>query len=678
MAVVAVIGFAITLRSRMLSIGVLSLVGGYASPVLLSGASTFAAALPSWLTALLAVGLALSAWSPRPFRPLRYVAMGLHGVVALAWVLDVGGGRPMLALIFGGLWWGMLLVEVTYAAMRRESPNGNVVASLIASGWFATLGCWLLGPTAGAFDWRGLFALGIAGVAGATALQFGPGVEVLRHRPKAPIDRLSLALWIQSGILLVVAVALQFTGFAEVTAWLAIALGAIEAGRRLRSLHLQVFGVLVLLLAIARAVLVDSWATATLGRSVWAVGAVDVTGWTLLSLVAIAGCIVAARRISPSLWGGLAFAGRGLMALGVAYWFIVWSRQASGPAATALWLVAPVALLAVVRLAGWPDRALAAVSLAAVAARWLIADGILARLDPGWDADLGLPIMNPTMLVAAAITAVGWWSGRALRTRSGESTRSRDLALLAIAGFALVALSFEIDRILAATSFAWLAAWPPLLQRGLAWVVLWSAGGAIIARLGERRGNRRAGVAGVAIVCVASLAWLTWCTVGARIAHGPVPAAVGFNPQFLAGALSLAMLAIMLAPGRILLADASWSGLRAAIPVLMGLTGLWLGTLEVDRACAAVATAPMVWFAMFWVLFGAGLVVVGFLRRDAVARYAGLALLGIALVILLVVLMLSIGTAWRIVAGLGLAVVLIATSVLYAKFAPRVLGETAD
>src|SRR5262249_40542691 len=98
LAGVAALGVAITVRSRALAVGVLSLVGGYLAPILLSGASTFAGALPLYLTALLCVTLGLSALLPAPFRTLRYAGLGLHAVVAMLWLMHDGRSEWVLAL----------------------------------------------------------------------------------------------------------------------------------------------------------------------------------------------------------------------------------------------------------------------------------------------------------------------------------------------------------------------------------------------------------------------------------------------------------------------------------------------------------------------------------------------------------------------------------------------------
>ncbi len=71
MAAVAVLGFGITLRSGFVTIGIISIVGGYLTPWLLGSRGPDTVEVGSFLTMLLGVSLALSIVRPQSFRPLR-------------------------------------------------------------------------------------------------------------------------------------------------------------------------------------------------------------------------------------------------------------------------------------------------------------------------------------------------------------------------------------------------------------------------------------------------------------------------------------------------------------------------------------------------------------------------------------------------------------------------------
>ena len=142
--VVAGVGFGLTWRTQSKTIGVLSVIGGYFSPLLLGGPASTPQALPLYLTMLLGVSLLLSAVAPRPFRTVRYVSLGSHGLIALIWLLASASGVSEVALPYLCGWWLMTTGEALYAAMRRQSPVGNAVVSLIATAWFVSIGSWIL------------------------------------------------------------------------------------------------------------------------------------------------------------------------------------------------------------------------------------------------------------------------------------------------------------------------------------------------------------------------------------------------------------------------------------------------------------------------------------------------------------------------------------------------------
>lgn len=153
MAAVAVIGFAITLRTRFLTIGVLSIFGGYLTPILLHGQVGHDLELLTYLTMLYAISLGLSAVLPHDFRPLRYV--GLGGLILLGglWILGNARSLWLLAVFFAGVWWVMSVAEALWAALRRQTPVGNVMMVMIATAAFVVGGCWVLrlGPSVPGF-----------------------------------------------------------------------------------------------------------------------------------------------------------------------------------------------------------------------------------------------------------------------------------------------------------------------------------------------------------------------------------------------------------------------------------------------------------------------------------------------------------------------------------------------
>ena len=77
-------------------------------------------------------------------------------------------------------------------------------------------------------------------------------------------------------------------------------------------------------------------------------------------------------------------------------------------------------------------------------------------------------------------------------------------------------------------------------------------------------------------------------------------------------------------------------------------------------------------------MFAITLVALGFARRWAGCRYAGLALLAITLVKVLTVDMAEVGNVYRVLSFLVVGLLLVATSVGYARLAPRLAVDETD
>ena len=128
MGIIALVGFGITLRSQFLTIGVLSITGGYLTPWLVRGSTPHTLEVGVYLTMLLGVALALSAVRPRSFRALRYVALGGQGLVGLGWVFEAIRGEWFVCLFFiyqrHRTTWGPDAVEKRVVDVCQYVDNG--------------------------------------------------------------------------------------------------------------------------------------------------------------------------------------------------------------------------------------------------------------------------------------------------------------------------------------------------------------------------------------------------------------------------------------------------------------------------------------------------------------------------------------------------------------------------
>ncbi len=845
MGVVALGGFAITYRTRFRTIGVLSLIGGYATPILLRGATAHDLELLLFLTMLLVIALGLSAFLPKEFRLLRYVALGGQSLIALGWSIGDDGTHWLMGIFFFGLWWAMVLAESTVAALRRQSATGNVVATLLATAFYVTGGAWILyaNRILIGFDWMGPFTAAIAVLGVAVAFQFGPGLAALRSAAKSAMDKLTVALWAQSGVLLAVAVALQFDDYGQSIGWLAIALASVEMARRLPSRGVGVFGLLVLALALGRVAFWDSWASTALQGELLSAGELTLTGWGLLGLFSVASVHVAARRLgvptaAPSSFVPWKVFPVILAALGTFGYLGLAALQCRGLTVTGAWLVAPLVLLAVERWGrklGYLEIGLAALIM--TGGRWLLYDAVLGRAQPGWNPAASLPLLNGQMALALAIAATGWWAFSILRKRGSFGSGLTPVAqLILILGtvFLLIALSFETDRavsrlasasemrwsltqvrqlmltllwslggfglaalarvivgaapdrrtapprilfgfiwsvlglcavkwvvldtfvlawaaptrplagaflpllnvqmlvgtVLAAASTmlvpmtapllsgeshrvtrwtgwvpvaAWVVVlwglsfevdrilarwfdattpWPPLQLRLLWWTGLWAAGGLVMLMIGRRRSIGPMLLSGWGAIVVMAVIWLSADTLGYRLAYGTEAVRPIFNVQFGIGLFTAALLAygvreFVALRGQGTLSEPQLRPIIGLSLFMLGAMGLWLGSLEIDRAIRQPMTVQTC-LSVYWCLYGVALVILGFLRRVAIARYLGLGLLAVTALKVFIVDLSQVETQWRIVSFLALGLLLIGTSVLYAKLSPLLLDAQND
>jgi uncharacterized membrane protein len=316
-----------------------------------------------------------------------------------------------------------------------------------------------------------------------------------------------------------------------------------------------------------------------------------------------------------------------------------------------------------------------------------------------------------------ALTAVLWWFLRAQKERAtlpdfeeqvlrGEldpglqfspaltgMARSAWLwAPVAAAVIILWGLSFELDRLLGETSFSADSIWSSSRLLPLSLCILWGAGGFALFFAGVARGRRALVQAGLILVMLASAVWLTVATFLVSLvdpARNVTPLA---NPQFMSAFLLAAMLGAMVAGLRGSAARGEERGngegasrpgstsfdqsqeLRYAALALIGLIGLWIGTIEIDRALAGSAMQAAL--SIFWALYGILLIALGFWKRAAAVRYAGLALLGVTLVKVAMLDTAQLEGIYRPLSYIAVGLLFVAASIGYTRLSPRLLGKT--
>ncbi|MCP3905360.1 MAG: DUF2339 domain-containing protein, partial [Planctomycetes bacterium] len=518
--------------------------------------------------------------------------------------------------------------------------------------------------------------------------------------------------------------AVQCDGYAGTTAWLAGTLILLALSPlAIRERYLEI--ALMLLLATgARWLLVDAiaerldtgwnpddmlpWINPQMGLAlgiaatgVWATRAMNVrarvaeivprvtTGWAVVLLLGIIFLLVGASFEVDRLVERLATGG--------VSWAVGHVRQLL---LTMLWALGSVGigLLARTLMASSPDggpglgavllRRFAWAMLAACIVKWLLGDTLYWSVfgDPRGARALS-QLVNVQMIVALVLGggAITLW---AMRGRGAATDPLAPIAMgapVAAAVVVLWGLSFEIDRVIGQLSPDQEAAllFDPWHLRALWWTGLWAAGGFVMTWLGNRRSLASLAPSGWLIIIVSAIAWLTWDTLAWRIFDGRVDATVFLNLQCGVGVLLIVLIAAAMLVRRTTPVDDRAVALPPEKVRLVGYTaiallGLWLGSLEIDRLPVSEPMARQAGLSVYWAIYGVALVVLGFVRNAAAARYAGLALLTITIAKVLLVDLATIGKTWRVLSALVSGLLLIGTSILYTRLSPQLLGRERD
>lgn len=469
MASAAGVGLAVALRHGFLSTAVLSLVGAYLVPVLLSNAETSPYVMPVYLLLLSTVALTLAAGRPRPFSQVRDVAWVGAGLLGLGWTLAEAREHAWLVVAFWGLAWLLHQAELLYSAARgqlrptalaeshtrrfrvfsrrRLEPVLLAIATTAAVVGITTV---VLDSRLGLPRW-----LAPAGAFGATsllALTLGGHLRVLRDKPRTDLEVLAAAHAAQAGALLITTVALALSGWVEATAWLAMGVAAVVAGRWIGSRALDLYGLVLLGIASVRIGTYDlligpagvPWSTDS---------PIALAPWTLLVLAgAVAWAIVAALmlRTMHDDDGVIVVGPRPRIALGATG--LAWLALLAAPAhpesaAVAVciaWLGLSLTLRGAARaLPRFSLNAFASVTAALTLLPWLVS------CDPADWLTSTTPIgMHRGFLLGGAITLTllaHAWDAR--RRPEAQGWPDASIALLTLAGLvAFATTSIEISR----------------------------------------------------------------------------------------------------------------------------------------------------------------------------------------------------------------------------------------
>ncbi|RMF73349.1 MAG: hypothetical protein D6744_15750, partial [Planctomycetota bacterium] len=415
-----------------------------------------------YLTSVLIAHLAARVETPDDRDWPRTLIVGLHTLAAWP-LLAADGGEAYALLTFAVAWWAAVLTHCIWLAKRDVLPLGNAAVLMTATALLALFsyaalvasGVWSPAWFGGALAAMALITAGIA-------LVIDRG-RALRELDDSAGSLLAASLWMQAGVLIASALVMMLDGATQTLVLLPVSVAAVEAGRRLSSRGLSVYGLVLGALAAFRIVLLDT-RDPSLAGVLWTGSHLAITRWSLLAAGALLAAQIAAVRYRCSELAVSRATPVSLSVAGVGGWLALCAVVADGPVVTAGWLMVCALLLALEQIGGrlrYLETALAVLVL--TAGRWVLeqlwhaAAGAMPTQHPLWNSDTAL---------ALAIAITGLWAGRLLRARvcsAAERAKHErwqgpdgpwQAALVGGAVFLLLALHQDVRRL-------WLAVAPP-------------------------------------------------------------------------------------------------------------------------------------------------------------------------------------------------------------------------
>jgi uncharacterized membrane protein len=690
MVLSTLVGAAVAMRGRLVSIAVLSLIGGNLAPALLHGDHPQTIGFLSYLLMLQVVALVLAWWgSSRKWWTLR----GVSFAGTALWMMALLGSQAYAAtdppLWFSLVYAGLYQAELILSGIRKKRRNMPLDAtaglqfSILVTAALAVVTLYLFHDAS--HEIRAMWLLAYSGITGILALALSR-----KKGEVATLDYLAASFGIQSAALLAVVIPVALSGIWIAAGWGVLAIAFAFSGMIFDLRVARYSAALTWMLAICKIIL---WTQGIDGHShageIWFnflgqnIPAYAVMTW----LLAITGHIIAliVGRREQSLGGAV-------------HWFaaVLWAIStliALPPLGASAWLIAYAWILAITDIVAGDAPLLpqAMTLLLLTALKWVLLDTLWARVSPGWTPGHDWPVLNPVMGTGTfiAVSIAGVYRLRrqhfAAAMAKGNTAVGMRLALvLSIALLLTYGFSLEIDRAVEqAVAASVPLAWPAWQLKQMCWTMLWCLVICIFATSTSKlepsptRRNELLGTAGV-LVALLGMKFLLIDTLMYRINSGPGTAAALANLQMLTG--------MVVAGALVWIRTLNYSAKigTSGITFLVVLILLWTGSLEIDRAFQSMARtgtgpfinpqlAEQVALSIFWSLFAIGAVAVGFYMRLTMPRYFGLGLFAVTLLKVVIVDLSQVSTGYRILSFIGLGALLLITSVLYGKVSPLLL-----
>jgi hypothetical protein len=681
MAISAFVGAAVAMRGRLVSIGVLSLVGGFLAPLVLHGYSALLAPFLSYLLALQTVALVLAWWGASArWWTLRGVSLA-GNTIWFASLLATHPTDTALCTTFAILLAGLYQLELILSTRRasHDSPADatagvtfSVLVTALLTGALLCIFHDALPAT------RGMWVCGIA------AITLMLGTALPRWSGDEPRARaLGYAYRAQGAVLLLIAVPITFGGATISLAWAGMALALTAIGSKLNDRAARITGAIAWGLAIVN---LARWAQdphyLEQSRRAWLmimgqrVVAWMLIGWGISAIGQAMAWLIARHDTEESDRAGAIL----MSSLATTLFAIVTIAGlpplgATGVLLFYVWLLAGADLIA----PALAPLAQSASVLALIAGKWVVVDTLLARMAPGWSPSGSMPLLNRQMLLGIAIAGsmIGIYrlrhgSIQALLGRLSDRANPAILVLGLVTILITFGLTMEIER---AVSALQTSVWPRPQMLQMAFTILWIFAAVLYLFLHARidpASRRRHDWRLSAWILIGALA-AKFILVDSLYASFTGQRAAAIMPLLNLQTFTAAIVVAGLIAAHLILrsgsqTDTSDTGIRVALAALFVL--LWAGTLEIDRLVAGgMLPGLLIWprgqlrqlaWTAWWTAGTIGFITVACLRdRMILRRMPAMRALAMAPVLITIKYILFDTLARRIFSGAAPAMVLI-------------------
>jgi uncharacterized membrane protein len=729
-----IIGSAVAIRGRLVSIAVLSQIGGQLGPIILSTGQPPGVALLGYVLMLQMVALILALWGRSPkwwlLRAVSLSGTSWWVVIALAeghWSAGLGNEVLWFSVVYAAAYQGELLRSGLLAGDKENQGvlvqgSGTIFSLLVTAGLTAVALHVFYDYDSAVLRGGSTLVLAACCLAGGF---------LLHGQDNKLVHSLATGYLIQGIALLLLFVPVTFASVWISLAWAVFALAFASIGARFDRDLARGAAVAAWLLAVGRWLfdVTQSGPTDPAGQTWVVLGGHPILAITGVAwLVSLAGLAIAwllqtdLLRMNPrsqttTSWQPLAV---GTSVAASVVWGIASLENLPHLGAT-LALVFYAWLLFGVDFAPQELHLAphAVIILLIAAMKWAGVDGLADRMSSDWNAEEYIPLVNPFMgmgvLLAASLAGMVWMKQAAfdrLLIQFSERSVSSAASFFALAVLVLtiltIGLSFEADRLIERAAAAGRQlGWSVESLRFFALTIIWELAVLILAFVGRRVGVQTFVPWVLFLVVAVKFLLVDMLFMRLVASQGPAHVTVIFNFQVLAAVLLLAgffcLTHICPLPEPAALSGKSFVdvesstdlftlqiGIKDAVQILRVLTNLvallillLACTLEIDRAFAGPLAsafgdprlAKEVAISIFWSLFAIATVLAGFRFWSVGLRLFGLSLFGITVIKVLLIDMREVRFGYRILSLLGLGLLLLATSVVYGKVGAKRLRQ---